>query len=160
MYSSRWDAALWIQDLVGDVIGVESHLALPDPHHRPSVLLGQPRGALVSIKVAPHLVDPELGVRPGPGRLASVFRAAMPEATVHEHGHLATRQHEVGRASLRDLPVQPEPAASGMDRLAEEQLGDGVRFAPAGEVPSSLGANPTVRHLSNLRRLYPRFVPQ
>ena len=84
----------------------------------------------------------------------------MPEAPVDEHGNLSARQDEVGSASLRDLPVQPKPPASGMDRRAEEQLRGGVHLAPTDEVPSSVGADPTFRHLPNLRRLYPRFVPQ
>lgn len=62
-------------------------------------------------------------------------------------------------AAARDGDVE-WLAAGGIDRLAEEQLRGGVRFAPTGEVPSSFGADPAVRHLPNLRRQYPRFVPQ
>lgn len=84
----------------------------------------------------------------------------MPEAAIDEDGNPTARQHEVGSASLRDLAVQPEPPAGGMDRLAKEHLGSGVHLAPSGEVPATLGADPALRHVPNLRSQYPNKVPQ
>jgi hypothetical protein len=53
------------------------------------------------------------------GRLTAVLGAAVPEAPVHEDGDVARWQDEVGGASLGDLPVQPEPPAGRVDRLAQ-----------------------------------------
>ena len=83
----------------------------------------------------------------------------MPEAPVNEHGNAATGEHEVGSAALRDLSVEPEPPTSGMDCLAEENLGNGVDLAAPSEV-GSCGADPPLRHLHNLRRRTPAQLGQ
>ena len=151
---------LWTQDRVGHGARIPTNLALPHPHDVPSVISCQVCGPAIPLGVAAHLVGPELRVGPGPRRLAAVFGAAVPEAAVHEDGGVAGRQDEVRGAALRDLPMEPEPPAGRMDRLAKQDLWSCVDLASPSEVRACLRADPPLRHGSNLRRQYPRFVPQ
>lgn len=115
-----------MHEVIGQRAGVMTNLALPYPHHTPAVILGENRRTLVAFEVAAHLLGPELGVGSGPGGLPPMLGTPVPEAPVHEDSDVARWQDEVGGATLGDLPVQPEPAAGRMDRLAEQCLPCGV----------------------------------
>ena len=140
---------LWTHDRVGYGARIPTNLALPHPDDLPSAILCKMRGPAVALGVAAYLVGPELRVGSRPRRLAAVLGAAVPEAPVHEHGDVARREHEVGGASLRDPPMEPEPPAAAWTALRSSTSGAAftlrrpARCAPRSALTQSCATAPT-----------------
>ena len=68
----------------------------PDPDHTPAA-----RDERLVVAAVAGNIDRKLGSPPFPVRTwkVSVLRARVPEASVDEHGHSRTREHDVGAAA-------------------------------------------------------------
>ena len=107
---------------------VVCRLVLPSANHGPARVAEHSISLCVALSVPGHLLCPELGVRLRDG---VVRRAPMPEAPVHEHGHLRASEHQVGPAvSAWERPViDAIPKSDCMSRASDSHLR--LRVAPA-----------------------------
>ena len=71
-------------------------------------------------------------------------RVPMPEASVDPDGQPELGENQVWVASRRQRPVQPEPEAPTMQLASEGQFGLGVLRTSPPEMPSLLGASPSL----------------
>lgn len=107
---------------------------LPHSHDAPAGLLETMVGVGVSRDVALDLGGPELGVAFGGPMM---FGAAVPEATVHEHGDFGSGEHEVGGAAdlwygaYADPVAQPERVDGGANCRTNTMAGLTCASRPA-----------------------------
>jgi hypothetical protein len=60
-----------------------------------------------------------------------VDRVGVPVVAVHEDHDLASGEHDVWRASWRQLTMKPETGALGVETLPQQDLGFGIYLAAA-----------------------------
>jgi hypothetical protein len=103
----------------------ERVLVLPDLHYRPASCLKLPASGFIAIDVALQLLRPPLGVGLG---FRSVFRAAMPETTMHEYGDLCRSEDEVSSppASGQYRCIESVAQAHRMQGTSQRQLRLGI----------------------------------
>lgn len=76
----------------------------------------------------------------------------MPEAAVHKDSDTGTGEDEVWRATVGELPVQPEPPSGGVDRLTQLHLRRRVALEAAPEMGPLKRARPLPCHPDNYAR--------
>ena len=105
--------------------GVVAHCVLPDPDDLP-ILGGQQLGDVpVPFGVPLQLPAPPVAVV---SRHDAVLGAAVPEATIHEHGDSFGREADVNPLARppRNPALQPISKTSGVKFRSKAQLGAGV----------------------------------
>lgn len=70
----------------------------------------------------------------------------MPEAAIDEHHDMSSRKDYVRRASLREHPVDTEPAAQRVDRPSQGQLWLRPGLLAARKMCTFLGGHPAFAH--------------
>lgn len=111
---------------------------LPDPDDGPLVVGEGLIDSAVTLDVGRKLRFPVVGVRPGD---LLVFRAAVPEAAVHEDGDTPPGEHDVGPDAHRTDPQQvvlPVPVTAVVERRPEPNLG--FRTGPSIRLPDLGGS--------------------
>ena len=110
---------------------------LPVPDHSPPRCREHLGRLLVTLPVASDLRRPEIrsSLRNG-----EVLRAAVPEASIDEHGNPLTRERNVHRPATgsRDLEIHAVAVPSRMQRVSKRQFGQCVS-APLGLHPAPDG---------------------
>ena len=132
-------------DLERDAGCVGAYRTLPHPQGLEPSSAGEGIGAGVMLAVAPHLVEPQVGVGSVEGRPA-VGRAAMPEAPINEHRQSCTRKHDVWGTAFRQGAVEAVPEPKRVKRATEFAFRRCAGLAPAAQMTSSVRRNPLFGH--------------
>lgn len=102
------------------------HVMLPDAQDAPTLQPEQPVHLPVTGFVGLQLCQPEGPIALG---MCGVLWAAMPKATVHEHGQLQLRESKV-RLPFYGVVTPPASDAVNAEQCGESYFGGLVAFAP------------------------------
>jgi hypothetical protein len=118
-------------DAAHDSVQVHPHLMLPETADLPSSGLEGFGLSPVARHVLLKLPGPESGSTPGPHVMVW---AAVPEAPIHEYGHLGAGKREI-RLPAGGWVLEAVPEALGPETAAQTQLGPGVGSADPSHQP-------------------------
>lgn len=122
------------------VCGVRRRLVLPHPNDAPP---GGPKvrvGLPIAGDIPRELVCPPGGVRL---RTRCMLRTRVPEAPIHEDGHLRPREHDVCSAPAgQDCTLDEVSAPAPMKLLANRELSSGVAIANSGHPSAGRSVRP------------------
>ncbi len=124
MVEGRRPAGAWaifslheLLHLVSRTVDVPLQLALPDPKDRPTRTRELGVVPSIPLVVRRELLSPELGI--GPAKVGwSMFRAAVPVATVHEDRHARSRKYQIRPAKPQDTLVHAVAHAAVMNKAS------------------------------------------